>query len=504
MCFKWPVCSDFEMIRSVNATARDFHGFTKQMSFARLVLSTSAIETMPKFKSATLLPQNAITSLVAHYIDNFYIFYPFLSETKIFASIEALHHERGDYASSVDRWTVCFVLAIALASQSRQRGDLQYQKAVYHASMALECAETVLLPGSMVGVQSILLLVLYGTLDPYHFNSWYLIGVASRAMVDLGLHQELTSSKQVTTSEADMRRRVFHSVYILDRLETRSISSFETLTSDRAVSMAHRRAFSFTDDSSNVDLPRNQCPFSASAKSGAEEESHFLHSIEPSIQLIRLRQLQSSAYQKLFKSSCQGIQDPWQIICDSLNDMRRWMDRIPDMIEEPIKRFLQCELLFGSILILSPPVLLDPLNSYGKVLLFCYACEFTQIMLSTIRKQEKSTFYTSFDLLRVYLVARQFITIFQGGPALFLDGVTPVPPSFSSRCLPPPPIPILEKSQVLNDAVCCFDGLDEILKHLALRYGSTDRWKEYWNSSRGVKEMLGYRLDVWEKTGGTI
>lgn len=208
------------MIRSVNATARDFHGFTKQMSFARLVLSTSAVEAMPKFKSAALLPQNPITSLVRHYVENIHIFYPFLSETKIFASIDALHHERGDYASSVDRWTVGFVLAIALASQSRQRGDLQYKKAVYHASMALECAEAVLQPGSMVGVQSILLLVLYATLDPCHFNSWYLIGVASRAMVDLGLHQELTSPKQAPTSEADMRRRVFHTVYSLDRLET--------------------------------------------------------------------------------------------------------------------------------------------------------------------------------------------------------------------------------------------------------------------------------------------
>ena len=172
---------------------------------------------MPKFKSAARLPQNAITSLVEHYIENIYVFYPFLSETKIFASIDALYHERGDYASSVDRWTVGFVLAIALASQSRQRADQHYQKAVYHASMALECAEIVLQPGSMVGVQSILLLVLYATLDPYHFNSWYLIGVASRAMVDLGLHQELTSPKQLPSAEADMRRRIFHSVYILDR-----------------------------------------------------------------------------------------------------------------------------------------------------------------------------------------------------------------------------------------------------------------------------------------------
>lgn len=268
--------------------------------------------------------------------------------------------------------------------------------------------------------------------------------------------------------------------------------------------MAHRRAFSFTDDSSNVALPRNLSPFTPSPKSGPEEEPYFLHSIEPSIQLIRLRQLQSSAYQKLFKSSCQRIPDPWQIVCDSLSDLRRWKDRIPAMIEEPIKRLLQCELLYGNILILSRPGLLDNLNSYGQALLFCYACEFVEIMCSTIGEQEKFAFYTSCDLLRVSLVARQFITIFQGGPALLLDGVNPVPPSFSSGCIPPPPIPILKRGKVLNDAVRCLDGLDEILKHLGVRYGSTDRWKEYRNNSKGVKEMLCYKLGAWEKTGGSI
>lgn len=474
------------------------------MSFARLVLSTSAVETMPKFKAAALLPQYTITSLVKHYVENIYVFYPFLSETKIFASLDALYHQRENYASAVDRWTVRLVLAIALASQSQQRGDQQYQKAVYHASMALEHAETVLQPGSMVGVQSILLLVLYATLDPHHFNSWYLIGVASRAMVDLGLHQDLMPPKQVPIAEADLRRRVFHSVYILDRFGGDQPASFERLTSNRAISMAYSRAFSFTDDSSSVALPTNQSPFLLSPRSIPKQEPCFLHNIEPSIQLVRLRQLQSSAYQKLFKSSRQRIQDPWQIISDSLNDMRRWMDLIPDMINKPIKRLLKCELLYGSILILSPPGLVGTLNPYGNALLFCYACEYAKIMLSISGEQEKSAFCTSYDLLRVSLVARQFIAIFRDGLALFLDDITPVPPSSSSGCLPPPPIPILKSHQVLNDAVGCLDRLDKILEHLAVRYDSRDRLTDYRNDSKGVKEMLCYRLDAWEQTRGSI
>lgn len=268
--------------------------------------------------------------------------------------------------------------------------------------------------------------------------------------------------------------------------------------------MAHRRAFSFTDDSSNVALPSNQSPFSLSPKSVPEQEPCLLHSIESSIQLVRLRQLQSSAYQKLFKSSRQRIQDPWQIVSDSLNDMRRWIDRIPNAIKKPIKRLLQCELLYGSILILSSPGLVGTLNPYGQALLFCYSCEYAKIMLSISGEQEKFAFHTSYDLLRVYLVARQFIAIFRDGPALFLDGVTPVPPSSSSGCLPPPPIPILKSQQVLKDAVGCLDRLDKILERLGVRYGSTDRWKEYRNNSKEVKELLCYRLDAWEKTGGLL
>lgn len=203
----------------MNATARDFHGFAKQMSFARLVLSTSSVEEMPKFRVNDFHQRHKITHLVQHYLENIYVLYPFLSETKLFASIDALYQDGGRYAKPIDHWTVRLVIAIALASLSRRKGDTQYQEAVYHAAVALERVENVLQPGSIAGIQAILLLVLYAMLDRHHFNSWYLIGVASRAMVDLGLHQDSTSPSQVPGQEADLRRRVYHSVYTLDRLQ---------------------------------------------------------------------------------------------------------------------------------------------------------------------------------------------------------------------------------------------------------------------------------------------
>lgn len=174
---------------------------------------------MPKATLHELPPRYSINQLIQHYLENIYVLYPFISETRLFASLDALYQDGGHHANPFDQWTVRLVLAIAYASLSRQRDSTQYRAAVDHASAALKCAENVLHPGSIVGVQAILLLVLYAMLDPHHFNSWYLIGVASRVMVDLGLHQESTSSVKATGLEADLRRRVYHSVYTLDRLE---------------------------------------------------------------------------------------------------------------------------------------------------------------------------------------------------------------------------------------------------------------------------------------------
>lgn len=218
-------------IRSVNATARDFHGCPGEMSFARLVLSTSSVAAMHKLVKNVLPQRHEITPLIEHYLVNIHVLYPFLSESKLFQSIDAVYQVNGRDALPIDRWTVRLVLATAAASLSRKRGDTKNQDAVHHAVAALEDIETVVHPGSIAGVQAILQLVIYAMLDPRHFNGWYLIGLASRVMVDLGLHQAPPKELCLKSLELDMRLRIYDCVYALDRsvtLPLRSLTSFST------------------------------------------------------------------------------------------------------------------------------------------------------------------------------------------------------------------------------------------------------------------------------------
>lgn len=190
------------------------------MSFARLVLSTSSVLDMPKFVNNVLPQRYEITPLINHYMENIHTLYPFLSEPKLFQSVDTVYQDNGRHALPIDRWTVRLVLATAIASLSRQRDDTGYQDAVRHAAAALEEIEAVVHPGSVVGIQAILQLVLYAMLDPGHFNSWYLIGLASRVMVDIGLHQDPPEELRLKQPELNMRLRVYDCVYALDRSVT--------------------------------------------------------------------------------------------------------------------------------------------------------------------------------------------------------------------------------------------------------------------------------------------
>ncbi len=173
---------------------------------------------MPSFAVNVLPQRQAITPLIQRYLDNIHILYPFLSETKLFAAVAAVYSKGDRYAASpMDHWTTRMVLAIALALCSRRRGDTQYQDAVRHAAGAFEHIEEVVKPGSLAGIQAMLLMVIYSMLDPHHLKTWNLIGLASRAMIDIGLHQDPPTDSRPKKSDHEISRRAYASIYSLDR-----------------------------------------------------------------------------------------------------------------------------------------------------------------------------------------------------------------------------------------------------------------------------------------------
>lgn len=417
--------------RSVNATSRDFHGISSSASFANLLLSLSVAEPIPDLPSSSSLPtRHEIAPLLQHYFERFYPQLPFFNETSFWASVDSVYQSGGRFAKPIDHWFLRMVLAISCASTYYRIGDKSYQRALSFVSGALPFAEDVLRPGSIMGIQAILLLAQYSLVDPKHFRPWYIVGMAVRVMLDLGLHQDPPAEDLPSEERLDMRRRVFHCVYCLDRFVLHFSGLFTPLTdSFRGVSTALERTFSMSDESVNVALP---------SESSSASSPIFLHSPTPAWHLVKIRQILSTAYQKKYihdnDPSVQSPNSTWRLCTKA----QEWFNTMPQTAPKFFPLLCRLELLYTMVIILSPNGSPPTTYDYDKVLLFDHCLHFIDEAHQILRGPHLLPFLTCLDILRVFQVSQRLIDVLRQDYELVLSPSEPESPPVPPDAPVPP------------------------------------------------------------------
>lgn len=176
------------------------------------------VESLSGISPQPLPPRHEVTPLLQFYFDSIFTQLPFFLETNFWTSVDSVYEPGGGrFAKPFDHFIVRMVLAIAYATVSYQNDDKSQRQSLALVVGALDYAEDVLQPGSIIGIQGILLLAQYSLVNPMRFRTWYLVSMAVRVVVDLGLHQDPPEEVISSTSRLNIRRRVFHCVYCLDR-----------------------------------------------------------------------------------------------------------------------------------------------------------------------------------------------------------------------------------------------------------------------------------------------
>ncbi|EXJ59030.1 hypothetical protein A1O7_06461 [Cladophialophora yegresii CBS 114405] len=386
--------SDFGFL-TVNATSRDFHGFTSTMSFAKLLLSAAARDELPPLEVRGLPPRYAITPMINQYLENIFVLFPFFSETDLMASLSRIYNESATVSSMVtplDVWYVRLILATVHAANSQRKGDENDSTALQHMSAARGLAGYVLHPGSIAGVQALLLLVQYSLVDPAHYDSWYLVGMAARLVVDLGLHCEPAPETKISKSALDLRRRIFHCTYAFDRL----------------VSMSLDRPFSFTDDSaSEVPLPASVADPSPSQV--------FQRLLKPSLYLFDIRRVQSAFYQTTRWSS----RSQWPLATAATyastvsNDIHAWYSTIPPTLSQRHLMLFNLERLYSHILVVSPNprVPTSSMTDLNKELVFEYSAQYADLLQPIAQDVSWHAYLTYADICRAKYVGQKFVEV---------------------------------------------------------------------------------------------
>lgn len=147
---------------------------------------------------------------------------------------------------------------------------------------------------SVHNIEAMTLLVLYNLRSPSNTGIWYMIGLAMRACVDLGLHREAYYGT-VTAYEGQLRRRLFWTVYFLERV----------------IAVSLGRPYSIADRDIDASLPleiddtiRDDGLISrtlAVSLSPTFQASRPSSNITLGIQCIRLKRLESHIQQKIYR-----------------------------------------------------------------------------------------------------------------------------------------------------------------------------------------------------------
>ena len=265
---------------------------------------------------------------------------------------------------------------------------------------------------------------------------------------------------------------------------------------DRSISMVNQRAFSFTDDSTNV-ARTNELPIPR------KSQSPFSLGLEPAINLVKLRRIQSSSYQKIFQSERLPINNTWPIMCEAIHDMDQWYSSLQAQVNQALRHHAHCEVLYSNILMLTPPNWMDELPKQGRFLVFQYAQEYADNIYSSInRVSERFGFYTSHDLLRASFVAQRFVTLLQMDYRLLISGsVQSLPPAASEMVRPLgvttsrafldlPSRSDNDISGLLLRVHDCLGHFEMAIRYFGLKYGYTDPLHEYQMNSSSLKQTL--------------
>ena len=257
------------------------------------------------------------------------------------------------------------------------------------------------------------------------------------------------------------------------------------------ISIAHFRAFSFSDDSVNVELPAdssNSLPtLNAPLVFGGNSHGGITALAS---QLLRLRRLQSAWYQTIFQSNREALLEPWQNKTASLYEMRRWIEDRPVTTPIEAKNMFLSEILSSSILLLRPPGTHTTLCSYGKALLFDYAVEYSEVTLRSCKISQTYNYSTNIDILRTLFVGQAFLDILRGSPTFAFEITPPQPPLLSANMMAPPELHRRSFAEHVEEVINTITRLDHILNTLGCRFSFPPTIDNYKDDSDTILQVL--------------
>ncbi|CAK7232012.1 hypothetical protein SCUCBS95973_008118 [Sporothrix curviconia] len=240
--------------------------------------------------------EDHVALLVNFYFAHSNTLYPIVERHTFMATLGQMQSDPARAAagalSPLDLFRVWMVLAIGSTAFSSVSLADESEPMLYY-NKALQYAEEALAMNEMAALEVLTLQVSYSFFNQLGPNTWFLVGMAARVALGCGLHTASTYDK-LPTDVAEQRKRIFFSIYMMDRV----------------ASMALGRPFALHDDDIDVE------PFAASDGPSISPNSTGIDAsdlaLQPSLlsvplHILALRQIASRIARQVYSPSASRL-----------------------------------------------------------------------------------------------------------------------------------------------------------------------------------------------------
>ncbi|KAL2817956.1 fungal-specific transcription factor domain-containing protein [Aspergillus cavernicola] len=177
-----------------------------------------------------------VQHLINFYFAHSHTLYPIVTRSEVMQTLDRIRGNPQNLAeqSPLDIFRIWMILAIGSTAVSSVSLTEESESRIYY-SKALQYSELALGSDDMAALEVIMLQVSYSFFNQLGPNTWFLVGIAARLALGMGLHTASTY-ENLPVDVQERHKRVFFSIYMMDRV----------------VSVALGRPFALHDDDIDV------------------------------------------------------------------------------------------------------------------------------------------------------------------------------------------------------------------------------------------------------------
>lgn len=256
---------------------------------------------------------------------------------------------------------------------------------------------------------------------------------------------------------------------------------------ERCVSSALGRTFSFSNDSINVALPKS--PSAGSLGSSLSKQTHvFLRSVEPGLQIAKIRDILSSGYQDMYYSGRDQSVQPLPRIWALYWKIREWYETSSSGAPPSLSALYRLEMLYTTITILSPSHRYPEPCDFNKVLLFDQCMSYVDQLHRALKSPHILPFITFTDMQRVYQIGRQLVELLTQDFDLLLSPSVPVSPPESPGT--PPSLRSEDRIAWHARSIKCLTNIRDLLHYCWRKWDMGDLLHQFERISANIQERL--------------